>query len=85
MPFGNTSLVNYMTAVQDTTSQAAVATFPDPDRSIASYMTTQSLTGSIPEFLTNARNQSKGNWMPQWECVPVVNYFRAGFGLSAVQ
>jgi hypothetical protein len=76
------SLTQWNALVGDTTSVAQQVAYPDAERDISSYMTTLSLSGGVPEFLDQVRAQRKGAWSSQFECVPVVNYIRAGFGLS---
>jgi len=57
-------------------------TFPDPDRTVATYMSSLGMTPSLDAFMTEAKKQSKNNWRTQFTAKVVGNYFRAGFGIA---
>jgi hypothetical protein len=54
--------------------------FPDPNRDIASYMSSIGGTPPLQGFMAQARQQSKANWRSQYTSDAVINYIRAGFG-----
>jgi hypothetical protein len=74
------NLAGWVTASGETGAQAVQVTFPDPDRTIATYMTSQAGTPTLAAFLAEARMQSKSNWRTQYTAPAVNDYIRAGFG-----
>lgn len=51
---------------------------PEPSRSVASYHASLGRAADTEAFLTEARNQRKGNWRPAYTAHVVNDYFRAG-------
>ena len=78
---GTMSFTDWRQRVQDTTSSAERASFPDSSRTIASYHASIGGEASLGAFMVEARKQSKANWRPQYTARAVGDYIRAGFGL----
>ncbi len=60
----------------------SAGSFPDPDRSISTYMTSIGQTASLDAFLTEARLQARSNWRREYTAKAVNSYIRAGFGVA---
>jgi hypothetical protein len=59
--------------------------FPNPGRTVASYAASIGVApATTVGYLAACRLQSKDNWNPDLAPKAIVNYFRAGFGLTAV-
>jgi hypothetical protein len=62
--------------------------WPDPDRSVKSYMEslgyTVHTTDGVREFMDECDKQRKGYWRPEFTALAVVNYVREGFGKSPI-
>lgn len=56
------------------------ADFPDPDRSIETYMKSLGKEASIDAFIAEVRTQSKTNWRPEFTAEAVNRWVREGFG-----
>ncbi len=56
--------------------------YPEPNRTIESYMENQGKEASFSAFITEIRSQSKYNWKPQYTAIAVNNYLREGFDLE---
>lgn len=56
--------------------------FPDPDRTIESYMATLGEDPTLDAFLDAARQQSRASWRPELSAGAVNDYVREGFGLD---
>ncbi|MBK7644939.1 MAG: hypothetical protein IPJ19_18165 [Planctomycetes bacterium] len=67
-------------APPDTTSTAAHTNFPDPNRTIATYMTSLGGSATMQAFIAQCRLQSKATWNPMYTADAVNTYIRAGFG-----
>jgi hypothetical protein len=79
--FSRTGQSGMAPSVQDTVEQV---TFPDPNRSVASYMQTLGFSGndaSTAKFLTEARKLSRNNWRPEFTAAAVNRYIREGFAM----
>lgn len=72
----------WLSRTSEAGSQHAQATFPDPGRTIATYMQSLGRTGSLEAFLTEARKQSRQNWRPEFTARAAGDYIRAGFGVQ---
>jgi hypothetical protein len=59
---------------------AGTYSFPDPNRSIATYQASIGGNASLAAFLTQCRLQSKANWRTEYTADAVNTYIRAGFG-----
>jgi len=53
-------------------------TFADPTRSPESYDTSIGGDGTLDDFLANAREQSRDQWLPQYTAAPVIEYLKDG-------
>lgn len=76
------SIYAWNTLVGDTTSSGIQVTYPDPDRTIETYMASIGETPTLDAFLTRARQNCRGNWDTRFTALPVINYIREGFGLA---
>jgi hypothetical protein len=76
---GSRTLAQWKALVGDTTSTATQASYVDPNRTIATYMTSIGGTASLDAFMAEARLQSRQNWRPQYTAAAVIAYIRAGF------
>ena len=56
--------------------------FPDPTRSIETYMASLGETATIDAFIAKARAQDRYNWRPAYTADAVNDYIRAGFGMG---
>lgn len=75
---------NWLIESGETGSSWTQVTYPDPSRTIDSYMTSIGDTGGADEFLAAATAQSRANWNPAYTAPVVNNYIRAGFGKTAI-
>jgi hypothetical protein len=66
----------------ETGGQNTNTTFPDPNRSVATYMTSLGKTPTLEAFLAEARKQSKTNWRTEFTAGAVNKHIRQGFGMS---
>ena len=64
----------------ETGSSLTQVSFPHPERSISTYMSSLGGTPSLDGFLTQARAQSKWNWRDEYSAQAVNEYIREGFG-----
>jgi hypothetical protein len=62
-------------------AQAGAVSYPDPNRSVATYWTSLGKTGGYQGFMDRARQQSRSNWDPRISAPAVNDYIREGFGL----
>jgi hypothetical protein len=74
----------WASAFSDSGSATTVPQYPDPNRTIESYMTSLGLTSTVDAFLALARDQSRDNWRAEFEARAVMNYVREGFGRPAL-
>ena len=56
--------------------------FPDPTRSIETYMASLGETATIDVFIAKARAQDRYNWDTRYTADAVNDYIRAGFGMG---
>lgn len=56
--------------------------YVDPNRTIATYMTSLGGTATLDAFLAEARLQSKSNWRSQFTAPVVNDYIRQGFAIQ---
>lgn len=55
----------------------------DPNRTIDSYSRSVGGAGTLADFITGARAQSRQNWNPQFTAAAVIDYVRDGFEVDA--
>ncbi len=55
--------------------------FPNPERSVETYMETLGETPTLEAFLAEARQQSRANWRRKYTAKAVNDYIREGFGV----
>lgn len=60
-------------------SEFIKSSFPDPDRSIETYMANIGQTASIDAFINKCRSQGRYNWDNRYTASAVNSYLRAGF------
>ena len=78
----NLSFQALMSALGDSTSvYTLVNSYPDPNRTIATYNASLGGGASLDAFMTQAGGQSRANWRPEYTAFSVNAYVRAGFGL----
>jgi len=68
----------------ETGSSFGAVSYPDPNRTIATYMASLGGSPTLDAFMTEARRQAKGNWRAQYTADAVATYIRDGFGVHAV-
>ena len=70
-------------ATGDTSFPLEQVTFPDPTRSVETYLTSiGESTATIDRFIELARAQDRFNWNPQITAEPVNSFIRVGFDLE---
>ena len=75
------SLKDWKAAVADSTSVAAAASYPHPERTIADYDRSTGGRGSLASFLARAREQSRSRWNSLLVGSNAAARFRANFGV----
>lgn len=83
-PSGYIGLAAWNTLVGDGTSSLTTASYPDPERDIASYMASIGETATEQAFIDGCKANQEGNWDERYTSAPVVDYIRAGFGLPSL-
>ncbi len=77
------SLPDWKRLVNDTSSTRLLpGTYPDPGRTLASYVASLGGLASYATFMREARAQSRANWRQEYTAQAVIDYVRAGFGLG---
>jgi hypothetical protein len=79
-----TNYAGWVTASGETGSSFAEVSYPDPDRTIDTYLTSIGETGGVDEYIALVMQQSRFNWRAELVANAVNNYIRAGFGKVAV-
>jgi hypothetical protein len=74
----------WLTASGETGSIVQTISYPDPTRTLDSYVATLNGAWALADFYAAIRTQSKANWHPEWQAPAVNNYFRAGFGVASI-
>ncbi|MNJ86364.1 hypothetical protein D3C87_38580 [compost metagenome] len=80
--FGNGNYANWITTSSETGSQQLEVPYTDPERSIATYLTSVSETGDLEEFIQLRKQQGKGNWNAAFTAQEVNKYIRQGFDME---
>jgi hypothetical protein len=76
-----TDLVGWKSLVGDTSSVALQASYPEPNRNTASYMSSLGYSNtSYVNFIAKLKEQSKDAWKPEFTAGRINDYIRAGFG-----
>jgi len=78
---GSVSWSTWMSQTGETGATRQQVAYPDPNRTIDTYMASLGLSGGYDAFMSRARQQSKDNWDPRFTAAAVNNYVRAGFGI----
>jgi hypothetical protein len=77
------STAQLVAATGETGHSTDAPAWPDPDRTIATYMATRDLTGGgVDEFMALAVQNRKGAWDDAFTAAAVIDYIREGFGLA---
>ncbi|MFO0831781.1 MAG: hypothetical protein U0637_08035 [Phycisphaerales bacterium] len=71
----------WATRTGDTTAQMSQVSFPDPERTVGTYMASLGMEPTLDAFLREARKQSRTNWRPEFTAQAVNQYIREGFGM----
>ena len=58
--------------------------YPDPGRTLDSYVATINPSWTLTDFYAAIRTVSKANWHPEYMAPAINNYIRAGFGVAAI-
>jgi hypothetical protein len=66
--------------VGDPGSLVQALAYPDPGRTVESYMASLGLPASLAAFVAEAKQQSRHAWRPQLTAAAINAYVRAGFG-----
>jgi hypothetical protein len=77
------NLAGWVTYSGETGATYGQVSYPDPARTVESYMTSLGQTATVDAWAAAIRAQTKGNWLPQYTANGINNYIRAGFGLAA--
>jgi hypothetical protein len=56
--------------------------FPDPGRTLETFMASLNRAGTLEAFLAEARQQSRTNWREDFTAGAVNRYIRQGFGMA---
>lgn len=75
------SISQWRSAVGETDALFSAPQFPDPERTIATYHQALGRPATFDAFISEARQQRKGYWRPEYTASAVNNYIRAGFGM----
>lgn len=76
---GNVGLDAWKTAMGDTTTQALLPNYVDPERTVGAYDLRLGGAGTVDSFLALARRQSKIAWRPEYTANAVNDWMREGF------
>ncbi|MHB8660883.1 MAG: peptidoglycan-binding protein [Minisyncoccota bacterium] len=74
----------WMVQTGETGAIKQLVTFPDPNRTIETYMTSLGMTPTYDAFIQRALAQTIDNWDSRFTAATVNNYIRAGFGIGSV-
>lgn len=83
--FGNGNFTTWETASGEQNALQQEVNYLDPNRSIATYLTSISETGGLSEFITLRKNMTKAGWNEQLTASAVNSYIRIGFGMEEEQ
>jgi hypothetical protein len=72
----------WLTTSGETGSTQQTVTYPDPGRTLDSYVATINGAWTLTDFYAAIKTQSRFNWHSEYLGSTVNNYFRAGFGTS---
>ncbi|NGP53706.1 hypothetical protein [Thioalkalivibrio sp. XN8] len=78
MPGDN--FAGWQSASGETEAEFTRISYPDPQRTIDSYLSGLGLSGGAEEFAAQALSMSRSNWNPSFTAGAVNDYIRAGFG-----
>ena len=82
---GNMNYTDWVSNTGEVGSTRELTEFVDPDRSIATYMTSLGIGGGIDEFMNRARQQSADTYDERFTSYAVNEYVRAGFVLAGAE
>jgi len=75
------SLSSWVGVSGETGASSSQVSFPNPQRTVETYMQSLGRPATLEAFLNEARQQSRTNWRSEFTARAVVNYVREGFGL----
>jgi len=73
------SMTDWLATTGETAATAEQVAFADPDRTIETYAESLGLQPTYEAFITQALQQSKYTWRPEFTATAVNTYIRAGF------
>lgn len=82
--FAAGNYTSWITASGETGSSQSDVAYPDPERTITTYLTSIGETGGLDEFITLRKQLSKNNWDSRFTAMAVNDYIREGFGVSPI-
>jgi hypothetical protein len=74
------SYSQWLTQSGETGSTFSAVSYPDPSRTIATYMASLGGSPSLDAFLAEAKAQSRANYRASYTAAAVADYIRQGFG-----
>lgn len=80
--FATGNYTSWVTASGETGSSQQDVTYPDPERTISTYLTSIGETGGLEEFITLRKQLNKSNWDSRFTAMTVNDYIREGFGVT---
>jgi hypothetical protein len=75
----------WLSRTSEAGSQHTQTTFPDPGRTIGTYMQSLGRSPTLEAFLSEARKQTRQTWRQEFTARAAGDYFRTGFGVSVQQ
>lgn len=78
---GSISLATWYTTMAAVACDTVVHTYPDPNRSLATWVTSLGLGATHADAVALLRAQRKDNWNPALTAPAVVKYVKAGLGI----
>jgi hypothetical protein len=74
------SFANFQSVANTENCTHVLPSYPDPERTIETYMTYIGEGGGLAEFMARSREQSRLTWDERFTARAVINYIREGFG-----
>jgi hypothetical protein len=72
----------WFTQFADSGASLSAVSYPDPDRSVETYMDSIGETPTYDAFISEAMQQSRTNWRTEFTADTVNDYIRAGFNMD---
>jgi hypothetical protein len=77
-----TTYESWLIRTEEPWSHFGTLSYPDPARSVATYMASLGMTPTLEAFLTRVRAQDRKNWDDRFAAYDVNRYIRVGFGVA---